>query len=282
MQKNKDRAIMRYLDNHYYACSTEKKQQGKDQGSNHECIWTAWLQGEEKAPEVIKLTLESIRKNSNNHSVNFLTNENISQYIEIPELIKQKHDAGIMENAHFADVVRMMILAKYGGIWFDATVFLHEPIDEIAFSSSFYSVGFNAGETRFISGHKWLVRVLGGYKNSEHLVRISNMLISYWEDHSVPIDYFVFDYLIALIYQNDTSFQSVVDKLPRMEMLTSELKKIINEPYEANGLAQLYRKGQIYTLSYKYPYRRITSEGQLTYYGKLCNDYLYNDEHEVV
>ena len=280
IQQHKHKVIIQYLTNHYYSYITKEGQNEKGTGRNQECIWTAWLQGEDNAPEVIKLTLASIRKNSNKHRVIVLTNENINQYIEIPELIKQKHDAGIIGNAHFADVVRMMILAKYGGIWLDATAFLHEPIEENAFSSSFYSVGFKAGETRFVSGHKWLIGVIGGYKNSEYLTSISNMLLSYWKDHSIPIDYFVFDYLITILYRNDSSFRHKIDELPRMEYFTSKLRKTINEPYNEDELAQLLAKQQIYILSYKYKYIKTTSKGEKTYYGKLCEELLSEYKYE--
>lgn len=242
------------------------------------CIWTAWLQGERSAPEVIQLTLASIKSNSNGHTVIVITNDNVDQYIELPEQIKKKYFAGIIGNAHYADIIRMLILAKYGGVWLDATMLLHEPIDEDAFNMPFYSVGFVSDDTRFISGHRWLVGLLGGIRGSKYLYEIASMLISYWKEHIISIDYFVFDYLIALIYQNDLSFCSIVDSLPRMGTFTNTLRKIINEPYDNDKLTELNSQRHISILSYKYVYQKITSEGSTTYYGMLCNQYLNNQK----
>ena len=60
--KFKHRTILNYLYHHYYIKLQNKGQQQVEKNPYANCIWTAWLQGEENAPEVVKLTIASMRK----------------------------------------------------------------------------------------------------------------------------------------------------------------------------------------------------------------------------
>lgn len=273
----KHRRIMEFLEKRYYS-KENKVHAGINRNELYNnCIWTAWLQGEEDAPEVIRLTLASIRRNSNGHKVIVLTNNSIDNYIDIPPEIKNKYKAGIIRNAHFTDIVRMIILSKYGGVWLDATTFVHDDIDISAFFSPFYSVGVDTNsKTRFVSDNKWKVGVIGGFPGSPYLSQITEMLISYWIENDSCIDYFVFDYLIAVLYQNDNSFKSVVDSLPKMKFFAYELRVVINEPYRPDLLTKFFIKNQIYHLTYKKHYQKQTADGEITLYGYLHDTLMGN------
>ena len=280
----KHRVMTDYLYKNYYSRVFEKRLQTTIESQFQQCIWSAWLQGEDEAPEVIRLTLASIRKNAGGHRVIVLTNENIHDYIEVPTVILDKHRSGFIGNAHFADIVRMMILSKYGGLWLDATMLLHEPIDKSAFSRAFFSVGFNKIEpSRYVANNKWLVGVIGGSSNSPFLWVISEMLNAYWTEHNICIDYFVFDYLIAVLYEKDISFAHAVDTLPRMEFYTNSLRKIINTSIHDAQLNDFMCKGQIYYLSYRYDYLKQLEDGSETVYGYLYHSLLSNqDERNTI
>ena len=61
--RNKHRAILEYFYKHYYCKPGLKAYQTKSNDQDYsDCIWTAWLQGEENAPEVIQLTISSMRR----------------------------------------------------------------------------------------------------------------------------------------------------------------------------------------------------------------------------
>ena len=50
-------------------------------------IWFCWLQGEEQMPEAIRLCYDSVKRRAGNRRVILITDENISQYITIPDLL---------------------------------------------------------------------------------------------------------------------------------------------------------------------------------------------------
>ena len=265
---------LQYLSRYFNSVDHESKIRANTESEYKEHIWTAWLQGEDNAPDIIRMNLASIKRHANGHPVVVITDQNVDDYLDVPHTIRTKYKTGIIRPAHYTDIIRMMLLEKYGGLWLDASVFLYHPVDETAFLSSFYSVGFQSRNSKYVSGYKWLVAVLGGTANSIYLSTISKMLSSYWTEHSIPIDYFVFDYLIAVLYQNNDSFRSIVDQLPRMPFFTNAIKKIINEPYSQKELDTVLLDNQIYCLSYRDQYQEYTQEGQLTNFGYLYNNIL--------
>ncbi|MCR5565555.1 MAG: capsular polysaccharide synthesis protein [Clostridiales bacterium] len=270
-----------YLYRHYFQTPGNDRRHIPVESSYTNCIWTAWLQGEENAPEVIRITIASMRRYANGHPVVVISNDNVDRYIDLPQTIKRKHESGVMGHAHYADVIRMMILEKYGGLWLDATMLLHEPIPEEAFRRPFYSMGFrNTNGEKYISKNKWLVRVIGGEPNSVYLAQISRMLCGFWEEHNIAIDYFVFDYLVFILYKYDDSFRSIINELPQMEQFTNAMAKIINEPFDQRKIEELYIQGQLYTLTYRKKYSRQTAEGHMTFYGYLYNTFLQEPSKE--
>ena len=277
--KLKHKIIVEYLSKKYcYIVDAINEKEINPSFNYQKCIWTAWFQGESDAPEIIHLTISSMRNNSNGHRVIVLSNDNIDSYINIPDVIRQKVDEGVISLAHYSDIVRMMVLAKYGGVWLDATMFLSKPIDEKAFTDLFFSVGRIAPESKFVSNNKWIVGIIGGCKNSKYILMISKMLLAYWTEHNVCIDYFVFDYLIAALYYYDNGFKSLVDSIHRVKGYSFNLKSICNQPYDQDIIDCVLNKNDRYPeyLTYKYKYIKVTPDGKETNYGYLCRNNLVN------
>lgn len=92
-------------------------------------IWTAWLQGFNDMPQIVKKCIESLKKNSNGYEVKVITLKNIHEYIEVNPKIYSEFKKGNIKSAHFTDYIRMKLLRDYGGIWQDATHFMIKPLD---------------------------------------------------------------------------------------------------------------------------------------------------------
>ena len=88
--------------------------------------WTFWDQGFEKSPDIVRIcaaTLSSIK----NLDIKYLSNENWSNYINLPKYIIDKYNAGIIPTAHFSDILRIELLFQHGGVWLDSTVLVASP-----------------------------------------------------------------------------------------------------------------------------------------------------------
>lgn len=83
-------------------------------------VWTMWYQGEERAPDIVKICLASMRANLDPASfeIIFIDKNNINDYIELPQYILDRVGT---DYAHLSDIVKSALLYNYGGIWADAT-----------------------------------------------------------------------------------------------------------------------------------------------------------------
>ena len=86
-------------------------------------IWICWWQGVENAPEIVKACVDSIKRNAGNCEVICITEDNYREYVLFPDYVEKKREAGIISKTISSDLLRMCILARYGGIWIDSTFF---------------------------------------------------------------------------------------------------------------------------------------------------------------
>jgi mannosyltransferase OCH1-like enzyme len=90
-------------------------------------IWFLWYQGLAEAPLVVKKCYESWQKYNPDWEVIFLDENNLKDYITHslpPEKLSQ------LSKNHQSDLLRVELLAKYGGVWVDATCLCQIPLDE--------------------------------------------------------------------------------------------------------------------------------------------------------
>ena len=91
---------------------------------HNKIIWILWLQGIENAPSIVRMCYQSIVDNfSSEYKIVLLNERNISEYILLPDFILSKYKKGYISNQHFADLLRVSLLEKYGGTWMDGTIF---------------------------------------------------------------------------------------------------------------------------------------------------------------
>ena len=92
-------------------------------------IWTLWLQGEDKAPALVKACYRSVRKHCKQKLI-VLDADTVFDYISLPKEIVEKYKAGKIGHAHFADICRVELLYRHGGYWLDSTGFVTAPIPD--------------------------------------------------------------------------------------------------------------------------------------------------------
>lgn len=87
-------------------------------------IWQYWAQGFDSSsmPYLVNMCFQSVNEHTSNFLLIRISDENIKEYIEIPRWLAEKRCH--ISKAHFADLLRCVLLSKYGGLWLDATTFL--------------------------------------------------------------------------------------------------------------------------------------------------------------
>lgn len=86
-------------------------------------IWMYW--DSEDVPALVSACVENIRTMCPGYRVEFLSKRTAEAYVTVPTL------SDALPKALYADVVRLMLLEQYGGVWIDATVILQDNLDWI-------------------------------------------------------------------------------------------------------------------------------------------------------
>ena len=87
-------------------------------------IWTFW-DSEDLPPEVQTCT-QTWKKQNPDYEINILNPSNLSNFLPDVDFKKMKHNDSVQR---YSDLVRLHILAKYGGIWSDASILCLKPFD---------------------------------------------------------------------------------------------------------------------------------------------------------
>lgn len=85
-------------------------------------VWVCWFQGIENAPNLVKKCYKSLQENLYDKEIVLITSENMNKYVQFPNYIIEKWNAGLITNTHMTDLLRLELLIRYGGMWVDATV----------------------------------------------------------------------------------------------------------------------------------------------------------------
>lgn len=78
-------------------------------------IFVFWWQGRDELPQIVRLCIDSIEKNSKPFSVHIITKNNYEKYVQISPIIKNKLISGDITLTHFSDILRFNLLYQYGG-----------------------------------------------------------------------------------------------------------------------------------------------------------------------
>ena len=77
-------------------------------------IWIYWSKGIEQAPIIVQKCYESVCEHSNQKII-LLNDQNLADYIRLPDYIEKKKDTGQIPIARYADLMKFALLEHYGG-----------------------------------------------------------------------------------------------------------------------------------------------------------------------
>jgi hypothetical protein len=175
-------------------------------------IWILWFQGFENAPEVVKTCLKTWKKYNKDWDIIELDNSNLKDYIKIDEVIDNFNDKKI-SLTHQADIIRIYLLKKYGGIWVDSTLYCNRPLNEWIFyhiDSGFFAFNKCRGDRLQSS---WFM-----YSEKNNLI-VSiwlDKIIEYFKINNEVICYFMFQYMFNNLYYNNIEFKKIWDKTKKL------------------------------------------------------------------
>ncbi|MCV2534832.1 capsular polysaccharide synthesis protein [Enterobacter wuhouensis] len=248
----------------------QPEEAGSAEPAQSRIIWICWFQGLESAPELVKRCIASVQNNAPDAQVIILTDENIPDYLALPEHIKTKYQAGLISKAQYSDIVRCSLLYQYGGIWMDATVFMTRPVPESFYQRTFSSLRFDVAENALSQGY-WTAYFLAAQKGNALVKLVRDILYRYWQHHDALIEYFLIDYSFLYARERYPQFRQIMDVQPVTGNNRFLIRQFISSKPDVTAMTALNQDPVgIYKLSHKEQYHTSDS-GQPTVYSKILD-----------
>lgn len=227
-------------------------------------IYILWFQGFNNAPELVKNCVESWKHYNPDWKIILLDDNNLKNYFKYEDYNISFKDKKYSKT-HISDVVRTILLKKYGGLWTDSTTFCTKPLS--SWLPNHIEQDFFAFEKiekdNLISN--WF---LYSKPNSYMINKILDDVIEYVNKNDVIDDYFIYHHTFFKRYKKDIIFKNKWDKIPKISAhpphfiqekgmfskLTDEVKNHIDN-----------KKANVYKLTWKSDYKKNNENSNISY-----------------
>lgn len=232
-------------------------------------IWICWWQGLDNAPEIVKTCVESIRRNAGGYEIIVITDENCKDYVQFPKWIEEKYKSGVFSRTHYSDLLRMSVLAKYGGIWIDSTFFCMGRSFENYMKMPLWSIKRPDYLHCSVASGYFAGYSLGcGYENRWMFKVIRDFLFEYWRVCDKLIDYLLVDYAVVLAQRHNEKISAAFAAIAPNNKNCDELYKVLGQPYDENLWKKISEDTVLYKLTWKQSFP-ADIDGRQTFYSKL-------------
>jgi hypothetical protein len=143
----------------------QKKVQGKT-------IWLLCLTGWDKASYISKQTKDSWKKHNYSWNIELLSEENISNYIKLPNFIIAQRALNKINDQKMSEIIKLAILNDHGGVWADSNTLCMRPLDDWIFDC--ISIGFWMSNDPIYSG------LIASLKNNYIIQTWYQKILQHW------------------------------------------------------------------------------------------------------
>lgn len=264
----RNRLLKKYLANRYKDVLDQTNTEWR--GDSRKIVWVFWWQGKDSKPPICKACYKSLVKACpQNYEIVNLSRDNISDWITIPSEIYDKVKKGVFSFTHLSDIIRTMLLAKYGGLWVDSTLYFGREIPESWFNYPFFSIKNNSEGETFISHNQWSTFIMGTNNESDFFWKLSELMIAYGKREDCFIEYMTIDVFMSILF-DIPKYKRLLDELPIQNEGIHSLRPLLNRGYDEVCYKELCLKNVCFKLTYKMDFCS-SCEGKYTYYSKLIN-----------
>ncbi len=232
-------------------------------------IWTIWLQGMDKAPKIVQQCYASMQKHITDRPIVVITEDNFRDYVTFPDYIMEKYEKGMISKVHFADLLRIELLAQHGGTWLDGTVFVSDvPFQPYVLDSQLFlfqnlKPGLD-GHCRRISS--WLMTA---YSGNPIILLTRALLHKYWRTHNYAVDYFILHNFMEMSIE---AYPQVWNQVVPFSNSTPHILLLrLFEPFDSTVWEGIRTQTGFHKLSYKFS----PEQAQLaqTHYTEVLGQY---------
>lgn len=245
-------------------------------GGSKRIVWVFWGQGEQNMPILVKSCYNQLRRNNKN--VILVTMENLNKYILMPTTIINKVENKQISWAFFSDIVRVLLLEKYGGLWLDATVWVPgeipwDDLEEFTFYSANNKVASKSNDMCFWTSLEYNWSGWCMYSRNMNYALFSfvgNLLKKIAQENKCIPDYVIVDfaiYISCIIFNHVNEDMSKIEKFscPNKNLLA----ELMNVEYSDNKYEEIVSNNFVFKLSFRTKWNEYTPDGKETFFGHL-------------
>ncbi|MFT9412574.1 capsular polysaccharide synthesis protein, partial [Liquorilactobacillus hordei] len=246
----------------------EKKEISKKryvQNNVKQKVWFFWSQGIDNAPVLVKKCYESLCKNLKDKEIVVLNDSNYKNYIRFPNYIQDKIDKGIITKTHVSDLLRIALLAEYGGTWIDATVYCSgNNYEDYMFDSDLFvfsslKPGLDGKSTQISS---WFMTAA---PSNSVILLTQKLLYEYWLSNNKMVDYFLLHDMFQLAIE---AYHEEWKKVIPFDNSTPHILLLrLFEDYDKKTWLTIKKRVPFHKLSYKF--NAELTKKKYTYYEKI-------------
>lgn len=224
-------------------------------------IWTLWWQGGDSMNEVVAGCIRHL-SSVPGYEVHVLTKDNVQDYIDISD-IRPLFRPGHIYVQQLSDVIRFRLLRKYGGFWFDASMFLYDKSypDYIVENYQFFSGKRKDYDSFYnVAGAKCSTYFWASVAHHPFFEYLDEGLTSFITRHKGVIDYTQTDYTIELGYRNIRFIKETLDSVPYNNQAIWSLDGLLNLPFDSSQFDDIVKKAHLFKFS-SHTFNRLIKEG---------------------
>ena len=273
VNKIRHKVIVNWLEKkyRYFISGHYENANSSPQGEIPKKIWICWWDGMDMMPPIVKACYQSVLRYVNDFQVTLITKYNYANYISMPEHVMRKVNNGKMTLTHFSNIIRTLLLYKYGGLWLDATYLVTETIrlDNISFFTVRDDVN-NPG--RNIAKGRWQGNCFASAPNFYFFKFIYEFLFKYWGEYNCLLTHHLYDYSINLAYNSYPLVKNAFDVIPlgaKNDIIKQNLKNEFDSLVFENAIDDVI----FHKLTWKYDSQTKTVDNKLTFYGYILEQY---------
>lgn len=221
-------------------------------------VFTYWDTGFEQAPTVVKTCMREMVAKHNPGQVVAIDANNWRYYVELPQHILDKIPTN---KAHFSDVIRVALLAQYGGIWADATCMPARSIGEVfnemsksGYFSYYYSTARISNWFLCSSGDNYIAKMM------------FESICEYWKDYDYALHYYVFHHIFEVLYYLDDRFKKIWDESTKAKSKEPHAIQVdMLKPYVKSQFDKAYACSDVHKLTYKFNLEELKPNSTLAH-----------------
>ncbi|EEJ71587.1 glycosyl transferase [Lactobacillus ultunensis] len=265
----KYKLVTRYLQDNYQDVikkySNKKGANSNRLISESNYVWICWWQGIDQAPEIVKACINRIKKIYCDKNVVVINKNNYDKYVDIPNEVLNKVNRKIFSLTFLSDILRFSLLAKYGGIWIDSTVYVEKRMYDYE-KSHFFTIKHGKYSDWHVCQGKWTGFLMASGKGNPGIQLIKDILIRYAMEENTLMAYLLVDSAITVAYNNVIEFHTEVDEVLPNNQEVFSMEKELNSTLPNYQVPSVFNK-----LSYKYVYKKKI-DGKKTVYERILEN----------